>query len=316
VSGQVTDNPAPSGEQVELVFERQRAVVVSVGAGIREYTFGETPVLDGFGRDDVCDGGRGQLLLPWPNRLRGGSYTWHGRDLQLPLSEPDRRNAIHGLTRWLPWTVVAREPSSARLRLDLPPQPGYPFQLRLEAKYALSAHGLAVTVSALNLGREPAPFGAGAHPYIGLGAAHADDLVLRVPAARRLTTDERGTPIGSADVVAGTAEDFRAGRRIGSAVLDLAYAELTRDDAGVARVDVAAASGQRATVWMDGHHRYVMVFTGDTLEPSRRRRSVAIEPMTCAPNALQSGDGLVSIEPGERLEVRWGVAPGAGATPI
>jgi aldose 1-epimerase len=58
---------------------------------------------------------------------------------------------------------------------------------------------------------------------------------------------------------------------------------------------------------MDGLWGFVMVFTGDTLAPERRRRGLAVEPMTCAPDAFNSGDGLLTIRPGGSVEGRWGI---------
>ena len=69
----------PSGAQVELALGRQRAVVTTVGAGLRTYSAGGREVLDGYGRDELCPSGRGQLLVPWPNRIEDGSYEFGRR---------------------------------------------------------------------------------------------------------------------------------------------------------------------------------------------------------------------------------------------
>ena len=61
---------------------------------------------DGFAADEMSSGGRGQLLMPWPNRVRDGAYSFDGRDLQLALTEPRRSNASHGLARWAAWRAV------------------------------------------------------------------------------------------------------------------------------------------------------------------------------------------------------------------
>jgi aldose 1-epimerase len=298
----------PSGEQVAISLGDQRAMVATVGGGLREYIAGGHEVLDGYAVDAICDGGRGQLLVPWPNRLRDGRYTWRGRELQLALSEPETANAIHGLARWMRWSVVSRSPAGCSLQLELPAQPGYPFQLLLDVSYRLDAAGLTVTVGATNIGTEPCPFGAGAHPYVAVGTASVDDALLQVPAERRLVVDERQIPVGS-EAVAGTPFDFRQPRRIGDSVLDVAYGDLERDAEGIARATLAAPDGRSVEVWVDASHPYLMVFTGDTLAPERRRRGVAIEPMTCAPNAFQSGDGLRTLEPGEAFTAAWGITP-------
>src|SRR5258707_11457460 len=94
---------APSGRQFELRSGRQRAVVVEVGGGLREYEVDGQPVLDGYGVDAMADGGRGQPLLPWPNRIADGQYEFGGTRLQLPIDEVSRHNAAHGLTPWGNW---------------------------------------------------------------------------------------------------------------------------------------------------------------------------------------------------------------------
>src|SRR5436305_11719319 len=98
----------PSGEQFDLSLDDQHAVVTEVGAGLRAYSVGDRELLDGYSPDRLASSGRGQLLLPWPNRIRDGIYRLDGREHRLPLNEPERGNAIHGLVRWSNWTVADR----------------------------------------------------------------------------------------------------------------------------------------------------------------------------------------------------------------
>lgn len=301
----------PSGRQLELRCGAQRAVVVEVGAGLREYTDGGREVVDGYPAGRMCDGGRGQLLLPWPNRIRDGRYRFDGQDLQLPLSEPGAGNAIHGLVRWARWEVAEEGADHVALIHRLVPQPGYPFALRLRVDYRLDASGLSVRTEARNDGDRPCPYGAGAHPYVRAGAGTVDDAVLHVPAATVLVAGERGIPTGERFEVTATSYDFRAPRRVGATVLDTAYTDLARDGDGIARAWVAAPGDEtRVSVWMDSTHSHLMVYTGDTLaDHARRRRGIALEPMTCAPDAFNSGDGMVMLEPGATHVATWGIAP-------
>jgi aldose 1-epimerase len=293
----------PSGEQVELAFGEQRAVVVGVGAGLRTYSVGELPILDGYGAGDVCPSGRGQLLAPWPNRIEDGSYDFDGRSHQLPLNEPERRNAIHGLVRWSHWSVAERAADRAAFEQVLYPQPGYPFALELRVEYSLSGHGLEARIQATNVGSEAAPFGAGWHPYLAVESEVVDGVELHVPAETVLVADERGLPVGRA-AVADEGLDFREARPIGAARLDHCFTGLERDDRGR-----AAARAGTTTLWVDETFPYLMVFTGDGL-PDVERRSVAVEPMTCAPNAFRSGEGLIRLEPGEAYAGSWGLSAG------
>jgi len=292
----------PSGEQVELVFGEQRAVIVSVGAGLRTYSLGERPILDGYGADELCPSGRGQLLAPWPNRVEDGSYEFDGHLRQLPLNEPDRRNAIHGLVRWSHWSVVDQAADRVAFEHLLYPQPGYPFALELRAEYSLGEEGLSVRIEATNAGSEAAPFGAGWHPYLAVESDLVDGVELHVPAASVLVANERGLPVRSA-AVADEGLDFREARQIGPARLDHCFTELERDGRGR-----AAARMGTTTLWVDESFPYLMVFSGDGL-PDVERRSVAVEPMTCAPNAFRSGEGLIRLEPGQAHAGCWGISP-------
>jgi aldose 1-epimerase len=101
---------APSGEQIEIAVGDQQAVVVEVGGGLRSYSAGSLELVHGYGADEMSSSGRGQVLIPWPNRLQDGRYEFDGRRHQLPLNEPEHRNAIHGLVRWGTWTTAEREP--------------------------------------------------------------------------------------------------------------------------------------------------------------------------------------------------------------
>jgi aldose 1-epimerase len=281
---------------------------------MREYLAGGRPVLDGFAESEVSEGGRGQLLLPWPNRLAGGRYTWGGRTHQLAISEPEHRNAIHGLVRWANWTVSATGEGEAVARHCLYPQPGWDWILDLDVTYRLSEEGLEVVTSARNMSADRAgacPIAFGWHPYLHAFGALVDDTVLTAPASLVYQSDARGLPTRRDDV-AGTEFAFQGGRRVGSAVLDTAFTGLERDPDGRATVHLRPAdrSTEGLDLWVGPEYTHLMLFSGDTLsDVGRRRRGLAVEPMTAAPDAFNSGDGLKALEPGETLTARWGINP-------
>lgn len=293
---------SPSGEQVELALGGQRAVVAGVGAGLREYVAADRPLLDGYGVNEICPSGRGQLLIPWPNRIEDGRYEFDGQTNQLPLDEPERRNAIHGLVRWAHWSVTEREPVRAVLEHTVYPSPGYPFALALRVEHSLSEEGLKVRIEATNVGAEPCPYGAGAHPYLAVEGGSVDGVELRVPAGTVLESNERALPVGRAPVA--DELDFREARPVGSTRLDHCFTDLDRDADSLARVTLAGGP----TLWVDESYPYLMVFTGDPL-PDVSRRSLAVEPMTCPPNAFRTGESLIVLEPGETHTGSWGITP-------
>jgi aldose 1-epimerase len=301
-------NPeAPSGQQITLRHGDQGAIVVEVGGGLRSYSKAGVEMLDGYAEDEMCTAARGQLLIPWPNRIGSGRYHFEGRHLQLAVTEPEQDNAIHGLARFSNWKAVEGAGDRVVMALVLHPQPGYPFALDLRAAYELGDSGLSVTTTTANIGTTRCPYGVGAHPYLTLGTDLIDPLVLKAPGSRWMPTDEHQIPTGT-ESVDGTQYDFRTPRPIGTTVLDTGYADLERGAEGRAEVDLSLPDASRQLrLWMDATFDYLMLFTGNTLGP-RARRGLGVEPMTCAPNAFNSGDGLQILEPGDVTSSSWGIS--------
>ena len=272
---------APTGLQFPLESEGQHALVSEVGATLRSWHADDREQLDTSGRYD------GKVLAPWPNRIRDGRYD--GR--QLEISEPERGAALHGLVLWSAWQPLRHTSDEVVLGHTLQPQPGYPFTLELEVGYRLTEAGLEATLRATNHSATAAPFGAGFHPAIAVVGP-----TLEVPARTRVPVDERLLPTGPAVPVDGSDYDFRRPRRPGA--LDTCFGGLERGADGLAHVRLA--TGERAvTVWMDEAFGFVHVFTSPT--------GIAVEPMTCAPDAFNSGDGLLALAPGGSFLGRWGV---------
>jgi aldose 1-epimerase len=298
----------PSGEQFEIRHGSQRATIVEVGAGIREYEVDGRPVLDPYPAEAMCDGAHGAPLIPWPNRLGDGRYSFDGQDYQLPITEPEHGNAIHGLLRWRNWRPVERSEAHIVMGITLYPQPGWPFALEISVSYGLVDGGLSVQTSARNSGGGPCPFGSGQHPYLSPGAgATLDQCTLSFAADTRILTDpDRQLPSGS-EPVPGGEFDFHSERLIGTLQIDDPFTDLARDAEGRAWVRLLGSDGRTVELWADASYPVIQLYTGDTLARGRRRQGMAAEPMTCPPNALASGERIVRLEPGESHVSRWGV---------
>ncbi|MFI5696870.1 aldose 1-epimerase family protein [Kribbella sp. NPDC051586] len=292
-------NVLPSGEQWVLRGGGYEATVVSVGGGLRGLTYDGRPVLLGYGEDEAAHAGIGQHLFPWPNRITDGRYTFEGTEQQLYLTEPARSNAIHGLTRWANWLRVddGSDPAALVAGHRLHGQPGYPHQLDLRLEYRLTDH-LTVTATATNVGGTSAPYGYGAHPYLSVGRP-IDECVLEFAAADRLEVSaERMQPVGLTPV-AGSSYDFSGGRVIGTTSIDHAFTglggswsvSLTNPDSG------ARSVLSSDTPWMQ-------LFTGEAVG----RTALAVEPMTCPPDAFVTGQDLVVLKPGESHTTSFAVA--------
>lgn len=299
---------ALSGEQWVIGSGDHVATIVEVGGGLREYAVDGRDVVFGYRADELCPGAAGAQLVPWPNRTGDGRYAYDGAEYQLALTEPAKHNAIHGLARWQPWRKVAGTADSVTVACELPAQPGWPWPLSLTTRWSVSRHGLRVEHTATNLADRPAPFGLGCHPYLTLPGELAD-WSLHIPAGAALRSDERSLPVAEVPV-AESGMDFSAPRRIGDAVIDMAYTDLRRNTAGTVEAVLSAPAGPAVVVWADEAFGWLQAFTGDTLSPARRRRAVAVEPMTCPPDALRTGRDLITLVPGETWRAAWGIRSG------
>lgn len=302
---------APSGIQHELRLGDQRVAITEVGAGLRAYTVGSRFIIDGYSDTEMCTGARGQSLIPWPNRIKSGRYSWAGAEQQLDLTEPRVDGAIHGLTRWSSWTLLDRDDHRASFGYVLHAGPGWPWVLDCHIDYSLGDAGLTVRTSATNLSAEACPWATGAHPYLTVGTPTIDPAFAEVPGSEYLPVDDDGIPTGRRSVL-DTEYDLRSATEIGSRKIDNTYTDLQRDDDGLARVTLSLPGGPAVALWVDAAYPFLEIFTGDALpQPERRRTGLGVEPMTCAPNAFNSGDGLIVLHPGETHTAHWGIEPWA-----
>lgn len=283
----------PSGHNLVISNAQYRAEVVSVGATLRSLTHGDRDLVAGWPVGEMNPQYRGWVLMPFPNRIADGRWELDGTTHQLALTEPARGHALHGLTGWATWEVVHHDESSVALRYELPPQTGYPFALDLTAEYELTDEGLRCTLGATNAGDAPAPYGTGHHPYLTLDRL-VDDLVLSLPAETYCPMDERCLPEAPRPVE-GTVFDFREPRPIGDLVIDHPWSGLTGNEVTLTDPD----SGNRIRLVLSEEFGWVHIFSSDPHEGAQHRATLALEPMTCPPEAFNSGIDLVVLQPGE-----------------
>lgn len=307
-----------SGTQHLLEAGGYEAHIASVGASLRRLAFAGRDLIVPFRAEEVRPAYRGVLLAPWPNRIVDGRYAFAGVEQRVALTEPDRGHALHGLAAWLDFATIASQSDTVTLAATIEPQQGYPWRLRVETTFALSADGLSQSVRVRNECAEAAPFGTGPHPYLVAGSAPLDDWTLTVPAARVLdVTEDRLVPLGLCPVeVDADRFDFREPRRLGPVEIDHAFTDLRRDADGMATVRLVDPAGTGVEMAWDTSCPWVQVHTADLPrgphEPGHRV-GLAVEPMTCAPDAFNADrydhdPGLLSIEPGHTAVASWRIA--------
>lgn len=296
----------PSGDQFEIASGAHRATIVEVGGGIREYEVDGRPVLDPYPVGKMCDGAHGAPLIPWPNRMADGRYSFDGEDFQVALTEPSKNNAIHGFLLWRSWQASEHEANRVVVSTRLHPLSGYPFQLDVSITYELGEDGLTVTTTARNTGDRACPYAQGQHPYLSPGTGLIDECSLELAGRTRIDTDpERQLPSGK-EPVSGTPFDFLEPKQLGGVAIDFAFTDLERDDRGRAWTRLVGTDGASAELWVDESFPVVEIYTGDTLHPERARRGLGTEPMTGPPDGFNSGDGLVRLEPDGVATTVWG----------
>jgi aldose 1-epimerase len=297
---------SPSGAQFRISHGEHRATITEGSAAVREYRVGQRDVFQSFGEQEIAPAYHGAVLIPWPNRVATGRYAFDGEEHQLPITEPERNAALHGLACWLPWTLENHQPDRVSLSFRILPSPGYPFHLDTTVEYRLDHEGLRVTTRSVNTGDRPCPYGLGFHPYVAAAPGSViDECALTLDVRRRLVPDELLIPKGD-ESVAGGGYDFRGARQVGSTSLDDAFSDVVRDAQGRSWARLKGVDGRTAAVWADQNFGYWQAYSADRLPESMARRAMALEPMTAAPNAFNTGDGLIRLDPGESFTAVWG----------
>ncbi len=300
-----------SGSQSSIAADGYTADVAGVGATLRTLRFQGRDLVAPFDADEVRPVFRGAVLAPWPNRVVDGRYTFDGVEHELALTEPKRAHALHGLVAWTEFAVLEHEADRVVLGTTVQPQEGFPFRVEVRVEYRLDADGLHTTITGTNTGDDRAPWGTGPHPYLVAGAGSVDDWTLTLPAAEVLeVTEDRLVPT---DLVPVHDEfDMRQPTSIGSRFIDHAFTGFDRDADGSAAITVTAADGHGVRVVFGEDCGWAQVHTADHVVPAYHRAALAVEPMTCAPNAFNADafddevdTGLVVLEPGDAHAAAW-----------
>jgi len=293
-----------NAEQWEIRSGRARAVISEVGATLRVLELGGVAYAETFDAGEPAPMGAGAVLVPWPNRVAGATWPLEEVVQHLNVTEPERGNASHGLVRKELWTAGERTEDSVTLSVVVDRRPGWPFTFEATMTYLVDDNGLTVTHGVRNLCADPMPFGVGAHPYPRPGALDVDDCVLRLAATTHLPLDpEKMVPSGPATPI--TEHDFAAGVPLRSLTLDDAFGGCEPGPDGLVHHSLTGPGGG-VELWADPVFRWVQVYTPDSF-PGRPGRAVAIEPMTCPPDALNSGTDLLTVAPGDGWTGSWGI---------
>ena len=277
-----------SGKTIQLQAGHYQAKIVTVGAGLAELTHDGRHVVIPHKPEEMPQAHLGKVLIPWPNRVVNGCYQHNGKTFQLAVNDPISHTAIHGLLAWRDWQINQQSASEVSLMIFLPPSYGYPFSLLVEVTYRLDAlQGLDVFITTLNIGSQSAPYGAGAHPYLTCDLENIESCTLTLPADEVFNLDTQ-----EINRVEHTALDFTTPRLIAATQIDNTFKPSAFGDEW--EVSVFSAS-KKMTTYLRCDQPWLQVYSGEKLH----RLGLAVEPMTCPPDAFNSGISLISLAPGE-----------------
>jgi aldose 1-epimerase len=108
-------------------------------------------------------------LVPFVNRIRGGSFRFGRREVRLAPNMAGDPNPLHGQGWLAAWQVAAA--SESRAVLCFRHEPGeWPWAYEARQEFSLNPDGLFVRLSCRNASDERMPCGLGQHPYFPCGA--------------------------------------------------------------------------------------------------------------------------------------------------
>jgi aldose 1-epimerase len=286
-------------KKIQISLNEVSAAISTEGAALIGLAVDNFDLIEPKTRDGLY---AGKILAPWPNRIKDGKYSFNKKDYQLQVNEVSKNNSLHGLVANCLWEITFQNQSKVILEHLLNQPAVYPGKLQLQVIYEIIESGIEITVLSENIGDISAPYGVSIHTYLVAGASvKNNDLFLQIPADQFLEVDaERLLPIKLAPVT-GTNFDFISLKKISDLFIDHAFKYSSDYPRSISLLN---AEGQGAEVIFDDQSKWIQIHTADRDLQGDSRMAVAIEPMTCPPDAFNSGIDLIVLEPGKKHEYK------------
>lgn len=285
--------------KVHISLNEVSAVISTEGAALIGLSVDNFNLIEPNTRDGLY---AGKILAPWPNRIKDGKYTFNKKDYQLPINEVSKNNSLHGLVANCHWEVILQDQSKVILQHLLNQPDIYPGKLQLQVSYEIIEQGVEISVLSENVGDISAPYGVSIHTYLVAGALVKNyELLLQLPSDQFLEVDaERLLPI-KLQPVTGANFNFVSLKKISNLFIDHAFKYSSDYPRSISLLN---AEGQGAEVIFDEQSNWIQIHTADRDLRADSRMAVAIEPMTCPPDAFNSGIDLIVLEPGKKHEYK------------
>ena len=247
---------------------------------------------------------RGANLFPFTGVIKEGAYSFRGKSYSLSKNAPNHRNALHGYLYNRKFEIIRVETSAEKGILEtqykedgsyLP----YPFSFEISVEFELEKSGFRCTTRIENTGKDAMPIGQGWHPYFK-AIRKTDEMLLQLPATEYLELDKDLCPTG----VKKDLDKFREPEKIDRTSLDTVFT--LEKKKGICKTYLFDPDRtMKIVLWQETgekKYNYLTVYT------PQKRDSIAMEPWTCPPDAFNNKMDLIILDPGEKLELAFGIS--------
>lgn len=263
-------------------------------------------IVDGYNYADELEAEmeksyKGAKLVPYPNRVAFGKYSFNNINYQLPINH--EMHSIHGLVYDKKLSLVNQQATEEDVSIELQyiydkEYKGYPFSFKLNIFYTFSEEGLTLSTRIENIDKNEIPVADGWHLYFKV-ANKIDECLFKIPSSETLALDETLIPTGKIN----KQEKYIHFSKIEGDNFDTCFVLPGKKSILSAELyDII--EDIRVVAWQESGNKkynYMQVYSPPN------RETLAIEPMTCEPNALNSGKGLIVLKPGEVFDATCGV---------
>ena len=228
-------------------------------------------------------------IVPFPNRLAGGRYTWRGAEYSFEINDPETGTALHGFGMGTTFSLanlqLGRTGAEAQLRYIAQPDehPAYPFLVQFDLTLTLdaAAERFKWRLAATNLEAFPVPVGMCWHPYFVLPKG-PENWRVHMPPNQHVEL-KKALPTGR------LAEGLSPKQ---ATPIDLSWDDCFKlSDIGSTELELRGPDYGLALKQF-GEVRYTQMFVPPM------KNSLAIEPMSCGVNAFRDAEGEVSLAAG------------------
>lgn len=286
-----------SGQSIIIKSQNYEACIVTVGAGISYLKYKQQDLVIPHDPTEIPIAHLGKILTPWPNRIANGTYNFDNQEYTLPINDRANNAAIHGLAAWVVWHIDSICPTSCTLSTNIVPIYGYPFNLFCKVTYTISDDkGLEVSIYAQNNGKNTAPYGCGSHPYLTCNQQNIDNLFFTLDSDSVFIVDKNLNPKEQVKVDL-LDLNFSSKRKIASTKIDHTFVPNKKNWDAVLESD-------HLKVIMNSDCNFIQVYSGEKLN----RKGLAIEPMSCPPDAFNSKIGLIYLKPTQEQTLNYSIS--------